>query len=301
MIELTDIEKENKILKEKCESQQMMLDMTSAYMTQIREELEDSKAKLSEAYKHMKDGIKYAERIQKSLLMSYEHVNEIFPNAFIYYKAKDILSGDFYWFYQDGPIKYVAAIDCTGHGVPGAMLTVLVNSLLVQIVKERKLRNPQGILAELDRLVDYHLSDETHQVEVKDGLDIAFCVFDTDQDILYFSGAHLPVYIIRNGELVEYKGARYSLGDNSERKKVLNTQEIHLKQGDCIYLFSDGYVDQFGGAKNQKFMKKNFRKLLLKHHDLPMAQQKKQLIENITSWKGGLKQTDDILIIGINY
>lgn len=300
-LNFTDLEKENQVLRERCQSQEMMLDMTSAYLTDIQEELEDSKAKLASAYQHMKDSIKYAERIQKALLMSYEHFREIFPKSFVFYSAKDILSGDFYWVHQEGAIKYVAAIDCTGHGVPGAMLTVLVNSLLVQIVKENKLSNPAEILRELDRLVDYHLSDETHQVEIKDGLDMSMCVFNTEEDTFSFAGAHLPLYLIRDGELKRFKGARYSLGDNSERKSLIESKVIDIKKGDIIYLFSDGYIDQFGGAEDTKFMSKNFKELILKNHKLSMEKQKKELVAGFHAWKGERQQTDDVLIIGINY
>jgi len=297
----SEIEKENKILKERCESQQMMLDMTSSYMKEVQQELESSKAKLSNAYQQMKDSINYAERIQKALLMSYDYFREIFPASFVYYVPKDILSGDFYWVYQEGTTKYVAAIDCTGHGVPGAMLTVLVNSLLVQIVKEQKVSDPQQILLELDRLVDTHLSDETHRAEVKDGLDMALCVFHTNEKKLYYAGAHLPIYLIRQNELMVYKGARYSLGDHSERNTLLHNQAIEIEEGDRIYLFSDGYIDQFGGENDTKFKSKHFKEFLLQHHQLPMQEQKIRLKENFIAWKGNRKQTDDVLVIGINY
>jgi len=295
------IQEELAILKEKCASQQMMLEMTSSYMQNILEELEESKRQLEDTNKQMVDSIKYAERIQKALLTSDEYIKKLFPNSFVMYKAKDILSGDFFWFHQENHLTYVAAIDCTGHGVPGAMLTVLVNSLLVQIVKEKKHTSPKEILLILDKLVDIHLSDETHRTEVRDGLDIALCVFDTHQHLITFAGAHRPLYLIRDEELLIYKGARYSLGDNSEQCVKLVEITLPVLPNDRIYLFSDGYSDQFGGEKNMKLMRKNFKKLLLKNHQKPMQEQKELLVHHFTSWMGDLKQTDDILVIGINY
>lgn len=297
----TIIKDELSILREKFESQQMMLEMTNAYMQSIQKELEDSKRQLEETNKHMVDSITYAERIQKSLLTSNEYISKLFPDCFVLHRAKDILSGDFFWFHQENQLTYVAAIDCTGHGVPGAMLTVLVNSLLVQIVKEKKYTSPKEILLNLDKLVDHHLSDATHQTKIRDGLDIALCVFDMEKDQITFAGAHQPLYIIRDEELIVHKGARYSLGDNSEYRNKLKEEVIPVQSNDAIYLFSDGYADQFGGEKKSKFMRKNFKALLFKHHKKPMREQKELMLRDFLAWKGDLKQTDDILVIGINY
>lgn len=287
-------------LEEKVGAQQQMLEMTSDYLLKIQKQLEESKVKLELANKNVMDSIHYAERIQNALIPDASKLDMLFQDSFIFFKPKDYVSGDFYWLYNTPKVKYAAAVDCTGHGVPGAMLTVLANSLLNQIVKAALDLSPRDILIQLDILIHHYFNTESNQIRIRDGLDISLISYKPESKDLTICTTHQPAYLFLNDDLIEVKGAKYSIGENSNRKGNLKESSYNISRGDRVYLSSDGFMDQFGGNTDSKFKKKPFRELLVEIQKLPMDIQPKRLESEFESWKGDKAQTDDILIIGIN-
>jgi serine phosphatase RsbU (regulator of sigma subunit)/Tfp pilus assembly protein PilF len=244
--------------------------------------------------KEITDSIKYAKRIQSAILPADKVIEENLQESFILYKPKDIVAGDFYWMEQKAGKVLFAAADCTGHGVPGAMASVVCNNALNRSVREHGLTVPGEILNKTREIViaEFEKSDE----EVKDGMDIALCSLDGKN--LQYAGAHNPLWIIRNGEIIETKANKQPIGqfDNPE---PYTTHLFELEKGDSIYIFSDGYVDQFGGEKGKKFKVKSFRELLLSVQDKSMEEQKAIIDTSFENWRGDLEQIDDVCVIGI--
>jgi len=263
--------------------------------------VENARDLLTEKNTEITDSIQYAKRIQNAILPSSTIVKENLEESFILYKPKDIVAGDFYWLepvMPSGKPKkktiLFAAADCTGHGVPGAMVSVICNNALNRSVKEYGLLDPGKILDKTCEIVvqEFEKSDE----EVKDGMDIALCSLKGNK--LQYAGAHNPLWIIRKGEIIETKANKQPIGqfDNPEPYR---TYSFDLEQGDSLYIFSDGYVDQFGGEKGKKFKTKAFRELLLSIQDKSMEEQKTIIDESFETWRGSLEQIDDICIIGV--
>lgn len=246
------------------------------------------------------DSIRYAKYIQDAILPSSKLVKEYLAESFILYKPKDIVSGDFYWMEQKDEKVLFAAVDCTGHGVPGAFMSIVGYNGLNRAVNEYNLTKPADILNSLNQIVNATLQKNMDESTVKDGMDIALCMLDTKTKVLEYSGAYNPLYLIQNDELKEIKANKQPIGAflGAELRKFTN-HELQLKKGDVFYIFSDGYADQFGGPNRKKYKNHNFRKLLLSIHALPMQEQRKILNENIENWKGNLEQTDDICVIGV--
>lgn len=256
--------------------------------------LADQKAEIEEKNKDIMDSITYAKRIQSAILPPQKLVKEYLQNSFILYKPKDIVAGDFYWMEQkDGKILFAVA-DCTGHGVPGAMVSVICNNGLNRSVREYGITDPGLILDKTREIViqEFEKSEE----EVKDGMDIAICSLDGNR--LQYAGAHNPLWIIRNGELLETKADKQAIG-NVEKPSPFTTYTIELQKEDSIYIFSDGYVDQFGGGNGKKFKSKAFKDLLLDIQTRTMEDQREYLDTNFESWKGRLDQIDDVTVIGL--
>jgi serine phosphatase RsbU (regulator of sigma subunit) len=240
------------------------------------------------------DSITYAKRIQQAILPPDKRIQQCIPNSFVLYKPKDIVAGDFYWLEQIGGQTIIAAADCTGHGVPGAMVSVVCHNALNRSVREFNLKEPAAILNKTRELVVETF--EHSEDEVKDGMDIALCnISDTT---LQYAGANNPLYHISNGQLNEIKPSKQSIGKQDTAEPYQNTS-IPATSGDVFYLFTDGFADQFGGPKGKKFKYKPFKELLLTIHSKPMAEQKQLLDEAIEKWKGNLEQVDDICIIGV--
>jgi serine phosphatase RsbU (regulator of sigma subunit) len=240
------------------------------------------------------DSIRYAKRIQSAILPPSKIVKEYLKESFILYKPKDVVAGDFYWMeHKDSKVIFAAA-DCTGHGVPGAMVSVVCNNALNRSVREHGLTDPGEILTKTREIViqEFEKSEE----DVKDGMDIALCSLDGMK--LQYAGAHNPLWIIRKGELIETKANKQPIGqfDNPE---PYTTHSFDLEPGDSLYLFSDGYVDQFGGPKGKKFMYNPFRKLLLSIQEKSMEEQKTFIDEAFEAWKGSIEQIDDVCVIGV--
>lgn len=251
---------------------------------------------LEEKNNEITDSITYAKRIQAAILPSDEIFKTHLPNSFVLYKPKDIVAGDFYWMEKVNNEIFFAAADCTGHGVPGAMVSVVCSNALNHGLEKNTSINP-GLL--LDSTRDFVKNKfETDSNNVKDGMDIALCALNFSTNQLQFSGANNPLYIIRENELIEIKGDKQHIGKHHKESKFTN-HNINLKKNDCIYLFSDGYADQFGGPKGKKFMYKQFKNLLLKISNLPLNQQKEILDDTFENWRGDLEQIDDVCVIGV--
>jgi len=257
-------------------------------------EVESQKEEIEEQHKDITDSINYAKRIQAAILPPARIVKEYLEESFILYKPKDVVAGDFYWMeVNDGTVLFAAA-DCTGHGVPGAMVSVVCNNAMNRAVREFGLRHPASIL---DKVTDLVIEQfEKSEEEVRDGMDIALCSLNEGK--LEFSGANNPVWIIRNGEVLETKGTKQPVGKHDIRR-TFDNHLINLEVGDSIYIFTDGYVDQFGGEKGKKFKSKAFKELLLSIQSKSMAEQKNVIEQNFESWRGELEQVDDVCVIGV--
>ncbi len=265
-----------------------------------RDELAKQRDLLTEQQKHIMDSIQYAKRLQYAILPTDEYIKELFPESFILFHPKDIVSGDIYWFYNSGSKKYFSAIDCTGHGVPGALVSMVGHNWLDYAVKDLKCEMPVDILQALNTGVTSTFKEKDEDGAVKDGMDIALCCVDYDQMKLYFAGAYNPAIIIRNGELFQLKGDKCPIGAFSRRAvSGFRNQEMDVQKGDMIYVFSDGYTDQFGGNDNRKFLMTNFKQLLVNVHSLPVEQQKEKMEATLFDWMKYEHQLDDILVIGI--
>ncbi len=285
-------------LKEKKEEIQQYANRLSI----LNEQLNEQKLTIERKNKDLTDSIDYAKIIQNSFLPSYDKLRKMFINSFIIYRPKDIVSGDFFCFEQVGSWQIIVVADCTGHGVPGALLSMLGTSLLNQIIVNQKITSPAEILRKLNEEFTQTLSNETPNELSTDGIDIGICAFDLRSDRLIFSGCKRPLYLIRNAEVQKFKGGIQSIGGyNLHREKFFHDTEITLEHGDNIYLFSDGYNDQFGSSNNKKFGTRRFTNLLKSLSTKSMYQQKTQLVSELINWQGNESQIDDILIVGIQY
>ncbi len=265
-----------------------------------KDEIEDQRLKLEDLYKDVTDSIRYAKRLQYSILPPDVVKNTLFPSSFVLFKPKDIVSGDFYWMYKIGNKHLFASVDCTGHGVPGAFMSLVGANGLNSAVKEHALHTPGEILDDLNKYAHESLYKKDDENAVRDGMDIALCALDYDNMNVEFSGAYNPLYIIRKGEILITKGDKFAIGSFDPGSKNYETHNIPIKKGDLLYVFSDGYADQFGGLKGKKFMYRQFRDTLLSIKDMPMDEQKQVLDQKIETWKGSYEQVDDILIIGVH-
>jgi len=264
-----------------------------------KDEIDQQKSKLEELYNDVTDSIRYAKRLQDSILPPENIMKKWFPLSFVLFKPKDIVSGDFYWMHKIGNKHLFAAVDCTGHGVPGAFMSLVGANGLNGAIKEHKLNDPGMILDDLNAYSHESLNKEGDENAVRDGMDISLCAIDYKNMQLDYAGAYNPLYIIRNGEILITKGDKFAIGSFEPGVKNFNTQTIPLEKGDLIYVFSDGYADQFGGLKGKKFMYRQFRETLLSIKDLTMDEQRSLLDQKIEAWKGSFEQVDDILIIGV--
>ena len=245
------------------------------------------------------DSINYARKIQEALLPDTEQIQEALPNSFVYYKPRDIVSGDFYWFKEiDGKLLF-SAVDCTGHGVPGALMSMIGFSKL-NAISHKKKSNPGYILEKLDEAVLDALSSKRYDQESKDGMDMALCSFDLKNNKMQYAGAFRPLIKINGENIEETKGNRYPIGGGSSySKNGFTTHEFEINKGDCFYMFSDGFPDQFGGPKDKKFMNKKFKVLLQEIQSLSPNEQISRLDTELENWKGDTEQVDDILVIGV--
>jgi len=291
----TELKENERILEAK------VIERTNEVVSQ-KSEIETQNQKLEILYKHVTDSIKYAKRIQEAILPPLEMIKELLPNAFILYQPKDIVSGDFYWLAaKDNKILF-AAIDCSGHGVPGALMSIVGYNVLKHIIANTNNIEPAIILNALNVGVTETLRQSNAEAATKDGMDIALCTIDYKTLELQYAGAYNPLYLIRNGELLITKADKFPIGLRmNEQENFFTNHSIQLQKDDSIYIFSDGYADQFGGPRGKKFMLNQFKELLLNNHTRQLEEQKKHLQNTLNNWKGSLEQVDDILIIGLKF
>ena len=269
-------------------------EMKAAY-----DEIDFQREELQLRNKDITDSLTYARRIQTALLPAEHHIKKVFPDYFIYYRPKHIVSGDFYWISERSGKYFIAAADCTGHGVPGALMSMIGLELLQKIINEMKVDESDGILLTLNReLESAFFKEEDGKALIKDGVEMSICVIDRKSMQMEFSGAFLPVYIVRNDKLIEIKGDKQNVVQ-SVPGVTFNRSSFTLQKGDILYLFSDGYADQFGGPDNKKFMYRRLRHILLTISKYPLGDQQRILDETITTWMREFEQIDDMMILGI--
>ncbi len=304
--ERADVEGNNEIAKLSEQFNVMVENLEDSYGTleqkviERTSEIQRQKDEIEEQKKHITDSIHYAKRIQNAILPSNDFAKTLLPNSFLLYKPKDIVSGDFYWMRDEDDKALFAAVDCTGHGVPGAFMSIVGHNYLNHAVNVTGARKPNEILDALNNGVTSSLGQHSGENAVKDGMDIGLCSLDYKSNKLEYAGAFNPTYIIRNGEIIEIKGDKFPVGSFvGETLQSFKNNEFQLEKGDTFYIFSDGYPDQFGGPKGKKFKYKQFRELLLSIQDKDMAVQKVILDETIEAWRGDIEQLDDILVIGV--
>ncbi len=264
-----------------------------------RDEIESQRDKLYLQNKNITDSIEYARFIQQALLTSHEILENCNLQNFILFIPKDIISGDFYWFKQIKNYLYFAAADCTGHGVPGAFMSVLGISLLNEIVSKRDLNPPALVLNELRKKLKKSLKQDNSETTSHDGIDISLCLLDFETKMLQFSGAFNPLFLVRNDELIEYTADHMPVGIYPKDKIDFTNQEIQLKSNDLLFIFSDGYISQFGGENGKKFNFKQFKQLLIEINNQPLETQKQLLEKRFVEWQRDFEQIDDILVVGI--
>jgi transcriptional regulator with GAF, ATPase, and Fis domain len=256
---------------------------------------------IEETNKHITDSIKYAKRIQEAFLPTESMVNALLKSAFVLYKPKDIVSGDFYWIEKKDNKVLFAVVDCTGHGVPGAFMSIIGFNALNQIVNEYNYTKPSEILTQLNKSISTTLSQKVEDSKIRDGMDVALCLLDLENLTLEFSGAFSPLFILRDGEVLKTKGDKHPIGNfvGAEDFEFTN-HEIQLMQGDKLYIFSDGFVDQFGGAGGKKLKYNAFRNLLTENHQKTMLDQKTAINNFFETWRAGYEQIDDVCMIGVS-
>jgi PAS domain S-box-containing protein len=252
----------------------------------------------------IEDSINYAERIQSSILPSIKQIQAYFPKCFIYYKPRDVISGDFPWFFPKGDHINIAAVDCTGHGVPGALLSFIGYFLLNNIVDHETDSTAGEICDQLHEGVRITLKQETDEADARDGMDIAFCKIETNKKLIHYTGAHRPLYLLRAGELIEFKGDRKAIGGIPNRKrpeKVFTNHMIEYQSGDKIFFFTDGMPDQLGGPENKKYSPRRIRDIITENSGFTMNQYRNHFKKDFEDWMRSSKQIDDVLIIGLEF
>ncbi len=292
-----------KILKERQERSQK--ETKKRLETKVKErtlEVTRQKEIIEAKNKDITDSINYAQKIQETILPNKSNLKDVLPESFIYYVPKDIVSGDFYWFAQTRAQELIlVAMDCTGHGVPGAFMSMIGNDSLNHIIIESMITDPAEILDKMNKRVTKILKQKDERTTTRDGMDMSLCKIDLATGKVTFSGANRPLYVIREQQLIIQKGDKYSIGGHDMINKTFTNKEVILEKGDMVYMFSDGYPDQFGGKNNRKFMTRRFKSLLTDMAHLDILDQENKLDDNINQWKGDHEQIDDMLVIGFRF
>ncbi|RLD75352.1 MAG: hypothetical protein DRJ10_15425 [Bacteroidetes bacterium] len=295
--------------KEELEVQSESLIVANDEIVKINQILEGQSVEIQKKNKALTDSVNYAKRLQDAVLPEQRILRENFPDHFILFKPKDIVSGDFFWygevdsswdFDEASKTKIIIAADCTGHGVPGAFMTLLGHNFLHLIVNIQEVVDPEQILYKLDQLVIETLK-QRESGTMKDGMDIAVMSVDEEKEIVNFSGAGNPIFYIRGGELFEVKGSHFGIGGVLRKEKVFTPTKIPYQKGDIFYMLSDGFADQIGGPDGRKYYKKRFKELLVKIHHKPIMEQEGILDKVFEEWRGEKKQIDDVLVMGIKF
>ena len=283
---------------EKIRLEQIVKERTEEVVKQ-KDEIEQQRDEIADKNRSITDSIEYAKRIQAAVLPSEEFAKDILPENFILFRPRDIVSGDFYWITKKDNLLVLIAADCTGHGVPGAFMSMLGVSFLNEIVNRHEVTSASAILNSLRADIKKTLGQEGKEGEAKDGMDIALCILDHEKMKLQYAGAYNPFYLFRNNELIEIKADRMPIGIYIKEKESFTNHEVDLQKGDVFYIFSDGYQDQFGGEDGSKFKTKNFKILLSEIHTKPMQEQRDILNKTIDQWRGKWEQVDDIILMGV--
>jgi|WetSurMetagenome_2_1015567.scaffolds.fasta_scaffold08235_2 ligand-binding sensor domain-containing protein/serine phosphatase RsbU (regulator of sigma subunit) len=278
--------REKNLKKEKIVLEEKVKERTAEVVQKSKE--------IEEKNKDITASIRYAERIQRAMLPK----EDTFKDTFVLFLPKDIVSGDFYWMFDNGDWQFIAAVDCTGHGVPGAFMSIIGHNSLNKVVREYGLTRPSAIVDQLNIEVMKSLL-QRHEKDINDGMDLALIAFNKKNFTLEFAGAYNPLYVVRKGEVFAYKGDRFPIGMTTmDEKKSFTNQKVDIEPGDMVYLCSDGYADQFGSFAVKKYKSGNVKKLLSQIWDLPMHAQRERLEKEFLDWKGDLEQVDDIMFIG---
>lgn len=267
-----------------------------------KKKIEELNNKLEVAYKDITDSINYAKRIQNAMLPDTALFSETFPQSFGLFKPKDTLSGDFYWLRKEDDTFFIAAADCTGHGIPGALMSMVGIEKLNHAVT--KSDEPSEMLKQLNKSIEIALCQSTLHEHSQNGMDIALCSFNKENGILKFAGANRPLWVIRDGqtEVEEIKGTKKAIGGLTTGLSLnFDSHEIQLLKGDTFYISTDGFADQFGGKQNKKLTSKKFKEILLVIQKLPMNEQESYLSNYFEEWRGDSEQVDDILVIGVRF
>ena len=295
--------------KEELEVQSESLKVANDEIVKINQVLEGQSVELTRKNKALTDSINYAKRLQQSVLPDVKVFEENFKEHLLVFQPKDIVSGDFYWysdvdtswdFDESNKIKIAIAADCTGHGVPGAFMTLLGHNFLHLIVNIQEVIDPEQILYKLDQLVVETLK-QNEDGSMKDGMDIAVLKIDEEKETVAFSGAGNPLFYIRDNQLHEIKGVNFGIGGVLRKAKKFEPHKINYQEGDVFYIFSDGFADQIGGPDGRKYYKKRFKEFLLTIHDKPLKEQQYLIKKEFEDWKGEKKQIDDILVMGFRF
>lgn len=293
-IETYGLRRDNKMLlknlKQANESLEAKVKERTEQVVNQKEEIEIKNEKITAS-------INYAKRIQEAMLPKVDYIKQYVEDAFVLFKPRDTVSGDFYWVTEYYGKIIIAAVDCTGHGVPGAFMSMVGAQALNNIVNIKHYDQPDLILGELHKEVKLLLKQDSNNNQ--DGMDVALCMIDNDRQVLNFSGAKNPLVYVQDGELITVKGDKTSIGGSSkEDNKVFKNHKVLVDEPTTFYIFSDGFQDQFGGEEGRKFMIKRLRELLLEVHEKPMEEQRQILDQRLKDWMGKHKQIDDILLMG---
>jgi serine phosphatase RsbU (regulator of sigma subunit) len=267
----------------------------------INRVLNEQNEEINEQRTKILSSINYAKKIQNSILLPEEQIQKFLPNSFVYFKPKDIVSGDFYWFSKLGSRYIIATIDCTGHGVPGAFMSLIANSKLNKVVNEKGIHDPGKILTEVHKEIISSLNQEAHKNNAQDGMDMSLCIIDPTNMKIQFAGAQNPIYLVKDQQAKEIKGDGFSIGGSffiNHSSSDFTTKEISYEEGTYLYMFTDGYIDQFGGEDNKKMNKKRFKELLLHTSHNGLTNAKTHIENTFHQWRGLNPQIDDVLIIG---
>jgi len=264
-------------------------------------ELLEKNKSLVQHNKDMLDSIQYASRIQEAILPDVKKIKTAFKDAFVLFQPKDVVSGDYYFFYQRNNKAFVAAVDCTGHGVPGALMSIIANGILKEVIIKKGIEEPSEILYALDEELFIALNKQNSEAITNDGMDVSIGVFDFEKQTFSYAGAFRPMIIVRNNELIEFESSRFPIGFYGDTEKVFTTQQLELLQDDTLYFFTDGYCDQFGGESKKKFNRKRFKELLLSMQSMQMDEQESFLQYAFVNWRQDEPQVDDVLVMGIKW
>ncbi|RLD63631.1 MAG: hypothetical protein DRJ01_03210 [Bacteroidetes bacterium] len=304
------LEEKNKAI----EKQNFEIEQQKEELQSQRDEIQSQNSILKRVFNNIKiknkeltDSIKYAQRIQQSIFPTDTIINELLPNSFILFQPKEILSGDFYFLKKHKVLNnkvnsekiIISAVDCTGHGVPGALMSIVGKDLLDHSISELGLIKPSEILESLNTGIKNTFCQNNAGIVAKDGMDMALITIEQETNLLEFAGAKNPIYLIRNNSLSILKGDIYEIGNYEKSENIYTNHQLQLQKNDIIYLFSDGYADQFGGVSNKKLTYKTFQKILLEIHKKPLNEQRRILYDEFIRWKGENEQIDDVLIMGI--